>query len=269
MDAQEWWAHGVDVTKPSPARVYDVHLGGSHHFQVDRDLAERAASIMPSLPAVLRANRAFLRRVVLYLVEHGVTQFLDLGAGIPTVGNVHETAQRANPLCRVAYVDNDAVAVAHSNAILRGNSRATAVRADLRDVDAVLDHAEVRALLDFDQPIVALFIAVLHFIPDSDRPAEIVARYVRRLASGSFVAIAQAGKDNVPENNKEAAALYSERVGGFFLRSTDEIGAMFGDLPLVEPGLVEITNWRPDDARGSVSPAPGTWSGPGGVARKP
>ncbi|GAA4615958.1 SAM-dependent methyltransferase [Saccharopolyspora hordei] len=267
MDAQAWWARGVDVKRPSSARVYDVHLGGSHNFQVDRELAEQAAAMMPSLPAVLRANRSFLRRVVHHLAETGVRQFLDLGSGIPTVGNVHEVAQGVDPSCRVVYVDNDLVAVAHSQALLRDNDRAVAIRADFRDVDAVLGDEQVRATLDFDAPIAVLFFAVLHFVPDSDDPAGIVARYADALCPGSYVAISHAGSDDVDESTRRASALYSERIGGFFMRSRAEVAKMFGDLELIEPGLVDLLQWRPDP--GEVWEGAPRVAGPAGVARKP
>ncbi|MER5389580.1 SAM-dependent methyltransferase [Saccharopolyspora sp. NPDC002686] len=267
MDTQSWWAKGVDIGQPSSARVYDVHLGGSHNFQVDRDLAEKAAQMMPTLPAVLRANRSFLRRAVQHLAERGVRQFLDLGSGIPTVGNVHEIAQRVDPDNRIVYVDRDLVAVAHSQAILRDNDRAVAVRADFRDVDEVLATDEVRSMLDFDEPIAVLFFAVLHFVPDSDDPAGIVARYTEQLCSGSYVAISHAGSDGVDESRKRASELYSERIGGFFLRSRDEVAPMFAGLELIEPGLVDLLDWHPDPGE-PWQGEPDT-TGPGGVGRKP
>ncbi|MGW1678383.1 SAM-dependent methyltransferase [Saccharopolyspora sp. NPDC002376] len=267
MDAQSWWAKGVDICKPSSARVYDVHLGGSHNFQVDRELAEQAALMMPTLPAVLRSNRSFLRRAVQHLAELGVRQFLDLGSGIPTVGNVHEIAQRVDPNSRVVYVDSDLVAVAHSQAILRDNDRAVAIRADFRDVDEVLGNDEVRSMLYFDEPIAVLFFAVLHFVPDSDDPAGIVARYAEQLCSGSYVALSHAGSDGVEESVKQASALYSERIGGFFLRSRAEVAPMFAGLELIEPGLVDLLEWRPDPGE-KWQDAP-LVAGPGGVARRP
>ncbi|MBB5158121.1 SAM-dependent methyltransferase [Saccharopolyspora phatthalungensis] len=266
MDTRSWWTQGVDVTKPSSARVYDVHLGGSHNFQVDRDLAEQATELMPSLPAVLRANRSFLRRVVRHLAGRGVRQFLDLGSGIPTVGNVHEIAQQADPDCRVVYVDCDLVAVAHSQAILRGNDRAIAIRADFRDADYVLDHFEVTSMLDFGEPIAALFLAVLHFVPKSDDPVGIVSHYVDRMPVGSYLAISHACSDDVPESTRQAAELYSQRIGGFYPRPKAQIAAMFGDLDMIEPGLVDLTEWHPDSPE--LLPSGKAWTGPGGVARK-
>ncbi|RKT88348.1 S-adenosyl methyltransferase [Saccharopolyspora antimicrobica] len=266
MDTQSRWAQGVDIRQPSSARVYDVHLGGSHNFQVDRDLAEQAAAMMPTLPAVLRANRSFLRRAVQHLAELGVRQFLDLGSGIPTVGNVHEIAQRVDPRCRVVYVDRDLVAVEHSRAILRGNDGAVAIRADFRDVDEVLGDEQVRSVLDFDQPVAVLFFAVLHFVPDSDDPAGIVARYADALSSGSYVAISHAGSDGA-ESRAQASSLYNDRIGGFFLRSHATVSAMFGDLELIEPGVVDLLEWRPDP--GEKRSGEPLVTGPGGVGRKP
>lgn len=265
MNTRSWWAQGVDVAKPSSARVYDVHLGGSHNFQVDRDLAEKAAEMMPSLPAVLRANRSFLRRVVRHMAGLGVRQFLDLGSGIPTVGNVHEIAQQMAPDCRVVYVDSDLVAVMHSRSILRGNDRAVAIRADFRVVDQVLDDPEVRSMLDFGEPIAVLFLAVLHFVPDADDPVSIVSSYVDRLPRGSYLAISHACSD-VQESTREAAEMYSERIGGFHMRPKAQIAAMFGDLEMLEPGLVDLTEWRPDSPE--MPPGGKPWTGPGGVGRK-
>src|SRR5207248_1173806 len=164
---------------------YDFFLGGAHNFAVDREVAARATARMPELPAVLREGRAFLRRVVSYLAgEAGVRQFLDLGSGIPTVGNVHEIAQRVDPAAHVVYVDIDPVAVAHSRAILRDNPYAAAVEADVRHPLRILHHPEVRDLLDFERPIAVLLVAVLHFIPDADGPAAAVEQIRPVVAPG-------------------------------------------------------------------------------------
>ncbi|QUH03200.1 SAM-dependent methyltransferase [Saccharopolyspora erythraea] len=268
MDKPPWWAAGVDLNKPSSARVYDVHLGGSHNFEVDREVAEAASRLMPTLPAVLRANRSFLRRAVRYLAGQGITQFLDLGSGIPTVGNVHEIAQRENPECRIVYVDNDLIAVAHSRSLLEGNDRAEAVRADLRHPDEVLGHPDVAAMLDLRQPIAVLMFAVLHFVADEDEPAAIVGRYVEAIAPGSYVAISHACNDHVDESTLQAAELYSRRIGGFHMRPAERIAEFFAGLSLVEPGLVDLTEWRPDSPEQQPRDEK-LWTGPGGVGRKP
>lgn len=262
MTAQPWWADGVDLTRPSSARVYDVHLGGSHNFQVDRDVAEEAARLMPTLPEVLRANRSFLRRAVRYLVQHGVTQFLDLGSGIPTVGNVHEIAQRENPDCRIVYVDRDLVAVTHSRALLHANPSAAALHADFRDAEDVLGRPEARSLLDFTQPVAVLLLAVLHFVSDDDNPAGVVAAYRDRIVPGSYVAISHAAEDNTRESS-QAASTYSRRLGGFWLRSQEYVTRLFSGLSLTEPGVVPLNAWRPDDAVQADLP------GYAGVAVKP
>src|SRR5687768_6938834 len=182
-------ADEVDLTRPSAARVYDYYLGGAHNFAVDRQMAEQAIGLWPDLPLIMQANRAFLRRAVRFCVDAGIRQFLDLGSGIPTAGNVHEVAQSAAPDARVAYVDSDPVAVAYSRTILAENPLTVAVQADLRQPEQVLDHPEVRSLLNFDEPIAVMMVAVLHFVSDSDDPAAIIAGYREVMAPGSFLTI--------------------------------------------------------------------------------
>ncbi|MGH3997322.1 MAG: SAM-dependent methyltransferase, partial [Pseudonocardiaceae bacterium] len=159
MEGPGWVSGDVDLEHPSVARVYDYYLGGSHNFAVDRRMARRAIELWPELPLAMQANRAFLRRSVRYLVRAGITQFLDIGSGIPTEGNVHEVAQVASPQARVVYVDIDPVAVAHSRDILAGNHRADVVQADLRDVTAIFDDPRAKRLLDLNQPIGVLMVA--------------------------------------------------------------------------------------------------------------
>jgi SAM-dependent methyltransferase len=242
----------VDWRKPSPARVYDVHLGGAHNFAVDREVAERVAALMPELPTLLRANRSFLRRAVRYLVESGVRQFLDLGSGIPTVGNVHEVALSIDPSCRIVYVDQDPIAVSHSRALLSATPNTGAVLGDLRDPAAILADHTVRGLLDFDQPIAVLLVAVLHFVPDSDDPAGILRQYVDALAPGSHVVLSHA-TGNETEHVRSAADEYSRSVDGFFLRTNADVAAMLTGLTLVEPGLTGVSEWRPDDEQEHVA----------------
>lgn len=257
----------IDLSQPSPARVYDVHLGGSHNFAVDREMAEYAAQLMPQLPTVLRANRSFLRRAVRHLVADGITQFLDLGSGIPTVGNVHEIAQHDNPECRIAYVDNDPIACAHSRDILRDNPLTSVLQADLHNPAAVLDSPEVTGLLDLSRPIAVLMVSVLHFVPDTDDPVGIVAGYVDSLVSGSCVAIAHACSDDITPETKRAAEVYKEKMGGFWMRTGEEIAAQFGDLTLLDPGLVNFNAWRPDEPE--IPEGANALPGLAGVARKP
>ena len=173
----DWVPEGIDVTKPSVARVYDYALGGVHSFAVDREFLRAVEAMLPDVRAVCRANRAFLHRAVRVLVEVGIRQFLDIGSGIPTAGNVHEIAQQAAPEARVVYVDIDPVAVAHSRLILAGNDRAAAIQEDLRHPEAIIGHPATQRLLDFDQPVGLILGVVLSVIPDEDDPHALVARY--------------------------------------------------------------------------------------------
>jgi hypothetical protein len=198
----EWAAlPEVDYRRPSPARIYDFWLGGDHNFAADREIGQRVLDAMPMIRPTAWSNRAFLRRLVHNLVtDYGVTQFLDLGSGVPTAGNVHEIAQTLDPRCRIVYVDIDPVAVAHSRHILAGNAGARVVHADLRRPDQVLDSEPVHDLLDFDQPVAILLISVLHFIADHDDPAGIVRDYTSRLAPGSYLGLSH----GIPAPNNQA-----------------------------------------------------------------
>jgi SAM-dependent methyltransferase len=185
---------GIDLDRPSAARVYDFYLGGFHNFAADREMGRQAVQMWPDLPEIMRPNRGFLRRAVEFLVDARVRKFLDLGSGIPTVGNVHEVAQRRAPDTKVVYVDNDPVAVEHAQAILAGDDRTTVVHADLRDPDAVLGDPAIRALLDLSRPIAVLMVAVLHFVPDEDDPAGLVARFRDAVPAGSYLALPRDGR---------------------------------------------------------------------------
>ncbi|MFD1050476.1 SAM-dependent methyltransferase, partial [Kibdelosporangium lantanae] len=165
---RRWIPDDMDTGRPSIARVYDYALGGGHNLASDRAVFEQLMAIQPRIREIAWTNRAFLRRVVLFMVESGITQFLDLGSGIPTVGNVHEIAQKANPECRVVYVDREDVAVAHSQLLLECNPLATVVEADIVAVDKVLNHPETRALLDFGQPVGVLALTVGHYVSDKE-----------------------------------------------------------------------------------------------------
>ncbi|RKT56992.1 SAM-dependent methyltransferase [Saccharothrix australiensis] len=266
MEQAGWVPSSIDLDRPSAARMYDYFLGGSHNFAVDREAARSVERIYPGMSGAARANRSFLRRAVRYLLEQGVEQFLDLGSGIPTVGNVHEIAQQAAPSARVVYVDVEPVAVAHSTALLADNPLATAIQADVRDPDAVLGHDEVRRLLDPDRPIGLLMVALLHFVPDSDRPHEVVARYRDALPPGSYLAISHGSLEGVPEDalddSERVQAIYRRTDSPLALRPRDEIAAFFAGLTVVEPGVVSLPEWRPDSDDAYISAYVG-------VGRKP
>ncbi|HEX4221531.1 MAG TPA: SAM-dependent methyltransferase, partial [Pseudonocardiaceae bacterium] len=172
---------------PSVARVYDWYLGGANNFAVDREFGRQVEEALPSVKALAAANRAFLHRAVRYLADQGIRQFLDLGSGIPTVGNVHEIAQKVDPGTRVVYVDHEPVAYNYAKDLLRDNEFATVIQADIRDPELVLNHDDTRRLLDFSQPVGLLLISVLPFVPED--PAPLLARYRQPLVSGSYQAI--------------------------------------------------------------------------------
>ncbi len=242
-------ATDIDVSTPSPARIYDYWLGGSHNFAVDREVGSRAAAAMPTLPAAIRANRAFLRRVVHHLAtEQGVDQFLDLGSGVPTVGNVHEVAQAANPDARVVYVDIEPVAVAHGRRLLADNDRATVIRADLRQPDDVLARPELNSVLDLSRPVAVLMIAVLHFLPDTDRPGDIVRSYRNRITPGSFIALSHAADDDeLPTEQATMVEDYQKSTAVPFVhRDPDVLAEWLSGMDLVPPGIVLTNQWRPD-----------------------
>ena len=240
---------GFDASRPSPARIYDYWLGGSNNFAIDRDVAERAATAMPTLRAAIWANRGFLRRVVRYLVEEeGIDQFLDLGSGVPTVGNVHEIAQTVNPGATVVYVDIDPVAVAHGRRLLAANDNATVLQADLRDPAQLLANPDLTALLDLTRPVAVLLIAVLHFMPDTEGPDEIVRAYRERMAPGSYLAISHAADDaDLPG---EQATMIKDYSGAtkvpFIHRDPARLASWFDGLDIIEPGITQTTEWRPD-----------------------
>jgi hypothetical protein len=246
MEHTKWVPDTVDTSKPSMARMYDYALGGSHNFAADREAAERVLQANPDGRFGMYANRAFLRRAVQFLVQSGVTQFLDIGSGIPTVGNVHEIAQTANPQSKVVYVDIDPVAVIHSQQLLAGNPRATAIQADIRQPDRILDHPDLQALLDLAQPVALLMLCILHFIPDAQDPVGLVGRYRDRLAPGSYLAVSHVTGDDDPENHLTAMNVYSQVMTQVNLRTRMQVAALFAGFDLVEPGLVFVSRWRPD-----------------------
>jgi hypothetical protein len=247
MERPGWVPRGIDVDQPSVARVYDCYLGGFHNFTADRALVEEIRKIMPAAPLYARANRAFLTNAVRFCVRNGITQFLDIGSGIPTVGNVHEVARHADPQARVVYVDSDPVAVSHSEAILADDEQVTIVQADLREPSRILTDPAVLKLLDFDKPVALLMVGVLHFIPDSDDPAGIIGEYAARLASGSYLILSH-GTDDGPVDPEFTTVtnMYRDTVAAVTMRSRDEVAALFRGVELIPPGLTWVSQWRPE-----------------------
>ena len=246
VDRPDWAPKDVDIEKASAARLYDFFLGGSYNFEVDRELGRKVAAVAPGVFDFTRLNRAFLRRAVRYLVDQGVDQFLDIGSGIPTAGNVHEIAQKANPDARIVYVDNEPVAVAHSDLLLEGNPNAIAVEADLRDPDSILGHPKTRQMLDFSRPIGLLTVAVYHFIPESDEPLALAARYRSALPSGSYLALSHVTMDAMGEQIRQLIELYRNSQNPVTARTREQFTAMFEGFDIVEPGVVFTPQWHPE-----------------------
>ncbi|WP_327134409.1 SAM-dependent methyltransferase [Streptomyces sp. NBC_01343] len=275
MERPAWAPPGIDISVPSVSRIYDYYLGGSHNFEVDRQAARRAMEFLPGLPKIMQANRAFMRRAVRYAVAQGVTQFLDIGSGIPTFGNVHEIAQAASPEARVVYVDHDPVAVAHSRAVLGGDERSGIVAADLRKPQDILAAPEVAQLLDLERPVALLLVAVLHFLEDSDDPYAAVAELRDALAPGSLLVVTHASYEGIPLSQEVASGtvgVYRDIRNPLVMRSGEQIRRFFDGFELVEPGVVFMPLWQPegteDPEDGEAPEDPYAFSGFGGVGRK-
>jgi SAM-dependent methyltransferase len=259
---------GIDTSVPSPARVYDVMLGGKDNYEVDRRAAEGLLQIMPTARLGARQNRAFLGRAVRHLAgEAGVRQFLDIGTGLPTRDNVHNVAQRIAPGSRIVYADNDPLVLAHARALLTSTPEGATdyVDADVREPDAILERAS--RTLDFNEPVALLLLAVLHFVPDGDDLHGIVAKLVERLAPGSYLVISHGTPEADPKGVTGIADEFTRQAPTTQMayRAPADIDRFFTGLEPVEPGLGYITAWRPD---GPVPP-PEQVGLYGGVARKP
>ena len=241
-----WATSGVDLNTPSAARMYDYYLGGFNNFEADRTLAQKAVDDWPDLPLIMRANRSFLHRAVTFLIGEGVRQFLDIGSGIPTVGNVHEVAQGLAPEARVVYVDLDPVAVAHSQAILAGNPNAIALNADLRRPHEILANPALRDLLDLDQPVALLLFAVLHFVEEKYAPSELIGTLRDALAPGSFLALSHATHElHATELIGAHRDVYRKTATPMTMRTSAQVLDLFDGFDLVDPGLTLMERWRP------------------------
>jgi SAM-dependent methyltransferase len=252
----------ADVSRPAAARAYDFFLGGRSNFEADREFGRQVLDQVPFVADFARNNRAFLRRAVNWLTQRGIDQFLDIGSGIPTVGNVHEIAQQRNPEARTVYVDYEPVAVAHSTTILDEidprRERTDVLQADLRSPSDILDHTITRNLLDFERPIGLLIVATLHFIGPGDRPRELIAAYRDALPSGSHLVLSHLTLDGVPERMQEQGraleALYAGTPNPGYFRGREEFTALFGGFDVVDPGIVWAPEWHPDQAH-EIDPA--------------
>ena len=260
----------VDISRPHMARIYDYFLGGKNHFAADRETADKILAANPTIRVAARENRAFLGRAVRYLAaEAGIRQFLDIGTGLPTTGNVHEVAQAAEPTARVVYVDNDPLVLTHARALLNSapQGRTAYIHADLREPQAILDDPATREVLDLSQPTALIMLATLHLIQDEDKPAEIIATLLDALAPGSYFAASHITMEHASE--AIAAGQSTIRSAGISAqaRNSDEFARLaFSGLDLVAPGVVLVSQWRPEP--GSPQPSPAEVNCYGGVARK-
>jgi hypothetical protein len=237
---------GVDAAQPNVARIYDYLLGGKDNFASDRKAAEYLTQVMPEAVIVARENRKFLQRAVKFLAsEAGIRQYLDIGTGLPTLGNVHHTAQQWRPDSRILYVDNDAVVVAHAQALLADNTTAIAINRDLRSPRTILDHPALQALFDLNEPIAILLVAVLHFIGDEDEPYRLVGEVMERMPRGSYLVISHGTADQVePSVTRRVRMLYDRASSTATARSLSEIGRFFAGCDLIDPGIVSVSAWR-------------------------
>jgi hypothetical protein len=265
---------GVDTSKPSIARVYDYMLGGKDNFAVDRGAAEMALRITPDGPKAARANREFLRRVVRFLAtEAGIRQFLDIGSGLPTQGNVHEIAQQIDPGINVVYVDSDPMVLAHGRALLDDHQTVAVVQADIRRPEEIITHPEVRAFIDFDQPVGLLLLGILHHLNDDEDPGAVATALRDALAPGSYVVISHfqdpgAAHPEASRKALEVEKIFNQTLGTGRWRTHDEILGYLAGLELLEPGVVPLPEWRPgpDDEQFEQNDTHHTFVG--GLARK-
>lgn len=235
-----------DTAIPNVARIYDYLLGGKDNFAADREACERLLKAVPAAARAARDNRQFLGRAVWFLArEAGIRQFLDLGTGLPTLGNVHEVAHAAESASRVVYVDNDPVVLTHANAVLAKSPKVAAVNADLRDPDKLVALPQVQALLDFSEPVAVLLVAVLHFVADSEDPWSIVDRYKSMMAPGSYLVLSHVTGDRLPDGAiRQATEVYEQASVPGVARSRRQVDRFFQGLDMVPPGLVDPCSWH-------------------------
>ncbi|MCH0566540.1 MULTISPECIES: SAM-dependent methyltransferase [unclassified Streptomyces] len=260
----------IDASVPTAARMYDHYLGGKDNYAADRAACEELDKVVPSTRALALNNRRFLQRVVRTLAaEYGIRQFLDHGSGLPTQDNVHQVAQRVDPGSHVVYVDNDPMVLVHGRALLEQDERTTVIHADLRETDAIVGHPDTQRLIDFSQPVAVLFNSVFHCIPDSgtDGPPAVVRRVAERLAPGSFMVMCQLVSEDA-EVRRFVTDFMEQATEGHWgrVREEKDVAAWFEGMEILEPGLVEVSTWRPDS---EVAPRQLTqeWIEFGGVGR--
>ena len=263
---------GLNTSVPNVARIYDYILGGKDNFAADRRAAQQLLAALPDIAGVVRDNRSFIGRVVRFLAgEAGIRQFLDLGAGLPTQSCVHEMAQAIAPDARVVYVDNDPVVCSHGQALLGQRDTVGVALGDLRRPAEILRHPAVLAKLDFSQPVGVLCVCALHFVPDQEKPHQIIAGYRDHLAPGSYLALTHGITAPTPEDDPDGVVqsvtnIYQNASAQIHVRPTKEIERFFDGFEIIEPGVLWTADWRPDPG---TRPAGRPKSLHGGVGRKP
>ncbi|TYB42860.1 SAM-dependent methyltransferase [Actinomadura chibensis] len=266
MDDEEFTPYTPDVDTPNAARMYDYYLGGKDNYPADRAAAEKIMALGPSRDICI-ANRRFLGRAVRLAARQGITQFLDLGTGLPTQDNVHEVAKRVAPDARVVYVDNDPVVLAHARALRAIDDTTTVVRQDVREPGRILAHREVERLIDFSRPVAVLFVAILHCLTDEEDPWGVVRTFAERMAPGSHLIVSHLTDDAHPEIGAAAREVYDGANAPLIHRSHAAISRFFEGFDLLEPGVTAVNEWRPDDEEDRTRPG-GEWFYVG-VGRKP
>ncbi|PWU48488.1 hypothetical protein DLJ47_28185 [Micromonospora sp. S4605] len=250
-----WAPAELDLSRPNAARMYDYFLGGSHNFAADRQAADAVLAVAPHVADAARANRVFLRRAVQYALQQGIRQFIDLGSGIPTIGNVHDIAHSVNADARVLYVDVEPIAVAHARAMLGGDPRVDVIQADICFPDFILENPTTQRLIDLAHPVAVLFVSVLHFIPGDVNA--IVEPFRAAMSPGSILVISHATSVTPTSQTEEVQRLYQRTPTPLQLRDLAEVQALFGDFAMVAPqpgaaprphgaALVPVSHWRPD-----------------------
>jgi SAM-dependent methyltransferase len=237
-----------EVSKPSPARMYDYFLGGKDNFAVDREAADKVKAALGEVMChdIVWENRRFLQRAVRFLAEAGIDQFIDLGAGLPTQGNVHEIAQQVLPEAHVVYVDNDPIVLTHGRALLATNDTTTIITADIREPGEILAHPDLRALIDFSRPVAVLSVALFHFIRDGENPADILATIRGHLNPGSYLALSHLTTDGPPADElAHVVDVYKNATSPIVFRSREAIRSLFDGFEIIDPGLIRPWQWRP------------------------
>ncbi|NJP44301.1 SAM-dependent methyltransferase [Actinacidiphila epipremni] len=240
----------IDTSRPHPARMYDYYLGGRDNYEVDRDAAQKVIDLFPDIVPMAQGNRRFMHRAVRFLAQSGVRQFIDIGTGIPAPPNTHQVAQQVAPDARIAYVDNDPIVATYAGAHLLGSGNTGFFLGDLRDPESILGHPTISELIDFDQPVGLMLVAILHFISDDEDPAGLVAAYRDALPAGSHLILSHTTGDfhQLDGDAGEARDVYETKgaTATLHLRSYEQVLAFFDGFELVDPGLVQPPLWRPD-----------------------